>query len=103
MDDLTRKQAAAHLGLCTSSLKKMALQGGGPRYLKRGKFVFYQLADLDEWQKRQPSYAISKAGRGARRPRYGNELVRASQERVEKRLAETKRKRLAKRAGRSGA
>lgn len=41
--------AAAHLGLSKSTLDKLRLTGGGPAFLKLGKVVVYDPADLDEW------------------------------------------------------
>ena len=49
----TRKlcvQEAAHfLGLSVSTLNKMRLNGTGPRYLKLGRRVLYDMRDLEEW------------------------------------------------------
>ena len=43
-------QAAAYLGLATSTLAKMRLRGDGPHFIKAGpRVVIYDLHDLDEW------------------------------------------------------
>ena len=45
-----RVQAAAkHLGLSVSTLNKLRVFGGGPVFLKLGRRVAYDVADLDEW------------------------------------------------------
>ena len=41
--------AAAFLGLSTSTLEKMRSEGRGPRYVKLGGRVFYRRADLDAY------------------------------------------------------
>ena len=41
-------QAAAYLGLATSTLAKMRLRGDGPQFIKAGpRVVVYDLHDLD--------------------------------------------------------
>ncbi len=42
-------EAAAFLGLSKSYLDKKRLDGGGPAYLKLGRRVVYDLADLEIW------------------------------------------------------
>lgn len=41
--------AAQYLGISTSSLEKMRMQGKGPRYLKLGARCFYRRTDLDAY------------------------------------------------------
>ena len=41
--------AAAHVGLSKSTLEKLRVFGGGPKYLKLGKAVRYRIEDLDAW------------------------------------------------------
>jgi predicted DNA-binding transcriptional regulator AlpA len=41
--------AATYLGLSVSTLNKLRVFGGGPVYLKLGRRVAYDLADLDDW------------------------------------------------------
>lgn len=43
------KGAAEHLGLSVSTLNKLRVFGGGPVFLKLGRRVVYDLADLDQW------------------------------------------------------
>ncbi len=46
---LRTKAAAAYLGLGPSTLEKRRLVGGGPRYIKLGKSVVYDVDDLEAW------------------------------------------------------
>ena len=73
---LRTADAATYCGLSASTLNKMRVFGGGPKYLKLGRTVRYDLADLDSWlaTKRRASTsekrklaASSAAGEGARR------------------------------------
>jgi predicted DNA-binding transcriptional regulator AlpA len=49
MDNLSVIQAARRLGVSASWLNKMRITGGGPPYLKLGRRVVYETADLDRW------------------------------------------------------
>ena len=42
-------QAASYLGLSPSTLSRMRVTGGGPRYSKAGRRVIYDVRDLDTW------------------------------------------------------
>lgn len=44
---LSVREAAAHLNVSKSWLDKRKLDGNGPRYLKMGRRVAYDLADLE--------------------------------------------------------
>ena len=46
---LTVCQAAKMLGLATSTLAKLRLNGNGPTYCKLGRRVVYRRADLERW------------------------------------------------------
>lgn len=46
---LSVREAAAYLGLSGSTLNKTRLTGRGPRYLKLGRRVLYDLHDLETW------------------------------------------------------
>jgi len=70
-DLLTRKQAAARLGLSVATLESWVFRGKGPAYLRtgerRGK-VLYRAADLERWQREhtiRPSKSSSAASRQA--------------------------------------
>lgn len=41
--------AAKHIALSASTLNKLRVYGGGPRFYKLGRRVAYDLADLDLW------------------------------------------------------
>jgi predicted DNA-binding transcriptional regulator AlpA len=42
-------EAASYIGLSKSSLDKLRVYGGGPIYIKLGKRVVYDPADLAAW------------------------------------------------------
>jgi excisionase family DNA binding protein len=46
---MTTVDAAAYTGVSRSTLEKLRVFGGGPRYLKLGRLVRYRQADLEEW------------------------------------------------------
>jgi len=41
--------AASYCGMAKSTLEKLRVTGDGPPYLKIGRTVVYDAADLDEW------------------------------------------------------
>lgn len=41
--------AAKYIGLSVSTINKLRLTGGGPTYIKLGRTVVYDIADLDAW------------------------------------------------------
>lgn len=46
---LNVSQAAEYIGVSDSFLNKARLTGGGPVFLKLGRLVVYDRADLDTW------------------------------------------------------
>jgi predicted DNA-binding transcriptional regulator AlpA len=47
---LRTPQAAEYVGLAASTLEKLRLTGGGPRFLRLGnRAVGYEIDDLDRW------------------------------------------------------
>ena len=59
------KDAAIYSGSTESTLEKKRLAGTGPRYIKLGRRVLYDLRDLDEWldaQKRQSTSEPARDG-----------------------------------------
>jgi predicted DNA-binding transcriptional regulator AlpA len=46
---LTAPEAAAYCGSSASTFAKLRLYGGGPHYVKLGRRVVYDPADLDRW------------------------------------------------------
>lgn len=49
LDRLKGPEAAKYLGISTSTLDKMRIEGRGPRYLKLGGRCFYRRSDLDAY------------------------------------------------------
>ena len=60
---LRTTQAAAYLSLSKSTLEKLRLTGGGPRYAKLGKIVVYGLSDLDAWTAARMRHSTSEPNR----------------------------------------
>lgn len=53
---LSRREAAAYLNVvAVSTLAKLAVIGGGPKFYKFGRRVGYQIDDLDSWAKARTS------------------------------------------------
>jgi len=48
---LSTKEAAHYLGLKPHTLVKMRMQKRGPACRYHGRYVFYQIDDLDAWSK----------------------------------------------------
>lgn len=57
--------ASEHVGLSVSTLNKLRVFGGGPIFLKLGRRVAYDLADLDAWLATKRRRSTSDAGGGA--------------------------------------
>jgi Helix-turn-helix domain len=49
MSRLSVKEAAAYIPCPESTLNKLRLTGGGPRFIKLTKRVLYDTRDLDQW------------------------------------------------------
>lgn len=47
--ELTEAAAGEYLGMTPKALERLRYRGGGPSYLKDGKFVYYHRDDLDRW------------------------------------------------------
>jgi predicted DNA-binding transcriptional regulator AlpA len=59
---LDQDQAAAFLGLSPSTLQKLRVVGGGPRYLKWGyRSVRYLAEDLVEWAESSSRISTSQS------------------------------------------
>ncbi len=48
-DLLNTRQAAERCNLSARTLEKYRVVGGGPHFIRLGRAVRYQLADLDHW------------------------------------------------------
>lgn len=46
---LKTDEAAARTGLSVSTLEKLRVYGGGPKFLRLGRAVRYRTADLENW------------------------------------------------------
>lgn len=46
---INENEAARRLGLAVPTLRKWRVHGGGPPFLKLGRAVRYDTADLDAW------------------------------------------------------
>jgi excisionase family DNA binding protein len=46
---LTVGEAATYLSLSASTLNRLRVSGGGPRYAKLGGKILYDVRDLDQW------------------------------------------------------
>lgn len=57
------KDAADYTGLSVSTLNKMRLTGVGPIFIKAGRAVIYDAADLDAWLSARRRRSTSDQGR----------------------------------------
>ncbi|MBM4073845.1 MAG: helix-turn-helix domain-containing protein [Planctomycetes bacterium] len=62
---LRAPQAAQRLGLSNSTLAKLRMSGLGPRYMKLGRCVVYDLADLDTWAASRKRASTSEQSQAA--------------------------------------
>jgi excisionase family DNA binding protein len=46
---LRTRDAAEYVGIGESTLTNLRVSGGGPRFIKLGKTVLYDVRDLDKW------------------------------------------------------
>lgn len=61
---LDTNTAAALLGLRPSTLTNMRVTGGGPTFVKLGRRVVYDRADLEAWVYSRKRSSTSDTGRG---------------------------------------
>jgi len=61
------EEAARYLGLSVSTLNKLRVFGGGPVFLKLGRRVAYDVADLDLWLETKRRRSTSDDGSQATR------------------------------------
>lgn len=50
---LRAPDAARYLGVSRSLLAKMRIRGGGPKYIKFGRVVLYDVRDIEDWCKQR--------------------------------------------------
>ena len=61
---LVVSSAAEYVGLSVSTLNKLRVFGGGPVFLKLGRRVAYDVADLDAWLASRRRRSTSDDGGG---------------------------------------
>ena len=62
---LRTSDAAAYCGCSKSTLEKLRLTGGGPAFIKLGRTVVYDTADLDAWLSARRRLSTSDTGEAA--------------------------------------
>ena len=62
---LNVEAAATYTGLSASTLNKLRVFGGGPVFLKLGRRVVYDPADLDAWLAERRRRSTSDSGQAA--------------------------------------
>jgi hypothetical protein len=60
------EKAARYLGMTTGWLAKLRMMGGGPRYVKMARRVFYRRSDLDAWTSARVIASTSQVTAAAR-------------------------------------
>ncbi len=58
---LKTEDAANFLGLAVSTLEKMRVYGGGPKFVKLGRSVRYRDSDLDDYLSHNAVYSTQQA------------------------------------------
>lgn len=61
---MTEQEAAVFLGVVPKTLQAWRQQGRGPRFLKIGRAVRYDVDTLDEWLQSQERQSTSDSGDG---------------------------------------
>jgi predicted DNA-binding transcriptional regulator AlpA len=61
---LNVEAAAGYTGISASTLNKLRVFGGGPVFLKLGRRVAYDIADLDAWLAARRRRSTSDHGHG---------------------------------------
>src|SRR6202035_1046715 len=59
-------EAAQYLGISTSTLSKLRVFGGGPKFHKLGRRVVYDTGDLDGWFQARQRSSTSDSGEAGR-------------------------------------
>jgi excisionase family DNA binding protein len=68
MARLSVKEAAAYVPVAKGTLDKLRILGGGPRFIKIGKKVLYDMTDLDAWiEEHKQANTADKPPEGRRR------------------------------------
>lgn len=75
-------RAAHYVGLSMSQLNVLRRNGGGPRYIKLGNTVLYDLTDLDTWVNANKFFRIKRKSRRRHPPRHVRAAESKERERV---------------------
>ena len=62
---LDTHEAAARIGLSSSTLRKLRLRGEGPAFLKLGRAVRYREIDIDAWVSARVKRSTSEPAKAA--------------------------------------
>jgi excisionase family DNA binding protein len=62
---LTVSQAAEYVPCGVSTLNKLRVSGGGPRFIKLGGRILYDVRDIDKWMDENKHDSTSDLGRRA--------------------------------------
>ena len=62
---LSGPEAAHYLGISASTLSKLRVFGGGPKFHKLGRRVVYDSSDLDDWFAARQRSSTSDSGAAA--------------------------------------
>jgi predicted DNA-binding transcriptional regulator AlpA len=62
---LRTADAGTYCGLSASTLNKLRVFGGGPKYLKLGRTVVYDVTDLDAWLATKRRASTSDRGKAS--------------------------------------
>jgi hypothetical protein len=71
------RPAAEYCGFAKSTFEKMRVYGNGPRFVRRGSAVYYDIRDLDEWLASLPRYDSTTEADAARETERGTSEVAA--------------------------
>ena len=63
---LSGHEAARYLGISASTLSKLRVFGGGPKFHKLGRRVVYDTRDLDGWFEARQRSSTSDSGEAGR-------------------------------------
>jgi excisionase family DNA binding protein len=63
---LNVKEAAAYIPVAKSTLDKLRVAGGGPRYIRIGAKILYDVSDLDAWMENHKQANTADIPRPAR-------------------------------------
>lgn len=80
---LSGPEAAHYLGISASTLSKLRVFGGGPKFHKLGRRVVYDSSDLDDWfaaRQRSSTSDNGAAGQPAPRNRRCRDAAREGRE-----------------------